>query len=385
MNPAFDAPQRSTAANAAPATAILADARHAKCVRIIFEQKFEHLCILALKYLNRSEVFAEDIVADVFEDALTKWPTARFDTIKDLEAYLCKCVINKSRNARKRNSRLIHLHEFPIDKFSIPNPMAKYDLDMDVLAKMLPTKQSEAFTLYCKGYSHEEIAQMMQLSSEGASKNLIYYARKKLQAIVNEGTDFDPEDRDPSNTSRKQTAKTNRAQTRPIANGPGCTPRIKDLANYLNGKIIKASVRKAILHWLMEDNYALDIITGLKNELKHNNTSNIETQLRKSKDSIRERLFRVQFLNNTGPHAIGNFLISRAPIYPRLISSEKKPLYELLQSGKFNWGNFPEQRGADLNGYYFRNDWNKIENTFSNGISLSDPTVWIVFSLVPMK
>ncbi len=335
MNPAFDAPLSSTAATAAPAIAILADERRATCVRIIFERKYEHLCLLAIKYLNKSEVFAQDIVGDVFEDALTKWHKERYDDIKDLEAYICRCVINRSMNVRKRDKRLINLHEFPVDTFSITNPMAKFDLDIAVLAKMLPTKQSEAFTLYCKGYSHEEIAQMMHLSGEGASKNLIYYARKKLQTIVNEGTDFDPDDRDPSNAPGKQAEKTNRPQTRPITNGTGFTPRIKDLLSYLNGNALKASLRTAILHWLIADKYALDVITGLNYELKQNDRNNIETRLRRSKDSIRERLFSVHPVNNTGPTAFGDFLMPIMPIYPRLISSAKKPHHEMLQSGKF--------------------------------------------------
>lgn len=290
MKPIIDAPRTSKAVLSAPANAIHKEALRAARVMTIYEDKYEHLCLLAIKYLDQSEVFAEDIVADVFIDALEIWPTTTFEKIKDLEAFICRCVINRSKNLRYRNRRLINIHDLPIDSLSITNPMMKLDLDMDGLMNMLPTKQREAFALYCKGYAHEEIAQMLGLGSVGASKNLIYYAKKKLQKIWNDLPDDDPDNPGTSGARRKTNNKVSKTQHKSLSIRPGNTPRIKDLLNYLRGNEQDAKTKNAILLWIIEDRYAVEIISGLNYVLNKKIEASIEARLKKGKENLRERL-----------------------------------------------------------------------------------------------
>jgi DNA-directed RNA polymerase specialized sigma24 family protein len=292
MKPIIDAPQTSKAALTAPVNATHKDGQRIARVMEIYEDenKYDHLCLLAIQYLNKSEMFAEDIVADVFIDALKNWPTERFDKIEDLEAFICRCVINRSKNFRYRNRRLINIHDLPIDSLSTINPMLKLDLDMDVLTNMLPTKQREAFSLYSKGYTHEEIMQMLQLSSEGASKNLIYYAKKRLQKIWSDLPDDDPDNPGTSGARSKANNKASKTQHKSLSIRPGNTPSIKDLLNYLRGNEQNAKTKNAILLWIIEDRYAVEIISGLNYALNRKIEANIEARLKKGKENLRERL-----------------------------------------------------------------------------------------------
>ncbi|MDO8365209.1 MAG: RNA polymerase sigma factor [Saprospiraceae bacterium] len=290
MNPINDAPRRSKAALAAPATATLKDERRAERVMMIYEEKYDQLCLLAIKYLNYSEVFAEDIVADVFIDALTNWSAERYAGIKNLEAFICQCVINRSKNFRYRNRRLTNIHDLPLDSLSTTNPMMKHDLDLDGMTKMLPPKQREAFSLYYKGYTHEEIVQMLQLSNVGASKNLIYYAKKKLQKIWRELSDEDPYDPGTSDTRSKEHKKASSQNNRPLSIRSWNLPKIKDLLNYLSGNVQNGKIRNAILLWVIEDKYAIEIISGLNYTLNSKTETNIEMRLKKGKEALREKL-----------------------------------------------------------------------------------------------
>ena len=290
MKPVNDAPQRSKTALAAPATAILKDDRHAERVLMIYEEKYDHLCLLAIKYLNQSEVFAEDIVADVFIDALTKWSTERYDGINNLEAYICQSVIFKSKNFRKRHGRLVSMHDLPLDTLTNTNPMMKMDLDMDGITNLLPTKQREAFSLYCKGYTHAEIAKMLQLSGEGASKNLIYYAKKKLQKIWSGLPEDDPDNPGASGSRKKAPNKT-KHNTRPLTTVSGYLPKVKDLLNYIGGHERSAQTRTAIWLWILKDSNAIEIISALSYILDSNIGTNIEARLKKGKDSLRDKLY----------------------------------------------------------------------------------------------
>ncbi len=290
MKPVHDAPPRSKIALAAPATDLPKKAGRAECVTIVFEEKYEHLCLLAIKYLNNSGVFAEDVVGDVFEDALTNWTTERYEGINNLEAYIARCVIHRSKNFRYRNRRLINIHDLPIDTLLTTNPMMKLDFDMDEMTKMLGSKQGDAFSLFLKGYSHEEIAQMLNLNSEGASRNLIYNAKKKLKKLWNELLDDDPEDPETSGTRSKAHKNTSRQHNKPLSDRSVSLPKIKDLMGYLSGAEQPAKIKNAILLWLAKDEYAIDILSGLNYSLNRNTEKSIEARFKKGKEHLREKL-----------------------------------------------------------------------------------------------
>jgi hypothetical protein len=186
--------------------------------------------------------------------------------------------------------------------------MMKLDFDMDAMMKMLGSKQRDAFSLFFKGYTHEEIAQMLNLSSEGASKNLIYNAKKKLKKLWNELPDDDPDDPETSGTRSKTHKNISGQNNRHLSDRPVKSPKIKDLLGYLRGAEQDTKTRNAILLWLINDEYAIDILSGLNHILNRNVENSIEARFKKGKENLRERLNGIiqsknistnQFLSNT--------------------------------------------------------------------------------------
>jgi RNA polymerase sigma factor (sigma-70 family) len=303
MNFVPDAPLRKTTPTNAPATIIPTDVRRAGRVSLIFEQKYEHFCFLAFKYVTSMDD-AKDIVANVFEGALRNWPTERYEAILNLEAYMYRAVRNSAINVAKRKKYLISIHDFPIDTFSISNPMEKFDLNLDAFIKLLPNKQREAFNLFSQGYSHKEIAAQLNLDSEGASKNLIYYAKKNLKKLISDLPEFDPDDRGPFNSGRYKAKKHNAPNRRALNINPGSTPKVKDLLSFISGGALKESNKRTILQWLVNQNAAFEIVSGLQIALKNNSAINIEANIRKDKNSLRTQLFGKPIKNpvNNTPH-----------------------------------------------------------------------------------
>jgi hypothetical protein len=202
-----------------------------------------------------------------------------------------RAVRNSAINVAKRKKYLISIHDFPIDTFSIANPMEKFDLNLDAFIKLLPNKQREAFNLFSQGYSHKEIAVQLDLDSEGASRNLIYYAKKNLKKLISDLPEFDPDDRGPFNSSRDKAKKHTDPNRRALNINPGSTPKVKDLLSFISGGALKAGNRKAILQWLINENFAFEIISGIQIALKNNRANSIEARIRNDKNNLRAQLF----------------------------------------------------------------------------------------------
>jgi len=289
MDFAQNAPLRKTTPTNAPAT-IHSDVSRAGRVSLIFEQKYEHFCFLAFKYV-RSMDDAKDIVATVFEGALKNWSIERYEAILNLEAYMYRSVRNAAINVAKRNKYLLSIHDFPIDTFIISNPMEKFDLNLDAFVQLLPNKQREAFVLFSQGYSHKEIAKLLELDTEGASNNLIYYAKKNLKKLISDMPEFDPDDRGPFNSGRGQAKKQTDPNRRALNINPGSTPKVKDLLSFISGGALKESNKRTILQWLINENFAFEIISGIQIALKNNRANSIEARLRNDKSNLRAQLF----------------------------------------------------------------------------------------------
>lgn len=288
------------------------DAVDIRAVRVleIFEDRYEFYFMTAKKYLRNSEQ-PESVIADVILAAFN-WKSERFDQIKNLEAYLRSCVVYRSINIAKKQSRLTRhndLNEHLSNNALISNPMQKFDFDIADLSKFLPTKQRQAFLLFIKGYAHDEIAHMLRLNSEGASKSLIYYAKLKLRKVVNDWPDDDPDN--PGSKYQKNapnsnhSLKSNRNNTNRNNNKPG----FRDLLNYITGNNNNNSIdHKAILKWIFIESYAIDIVSGLNYSLRFEQVETLESKIERSKNELREKLHyiinqRKQLLASKQNHA----------------------------------------------------------------------------------
>lgn len=365
MNSAPDALQIKTAVTHTPSTTTpQADTCYRDRVKTIFEKKYEHYRLLAFRYV-RSKDDAKDIVANVFERALLNWPAERYESILNLEAYMCRAIINDAINTAKRKKRIINLNDLPIDTFLVTNPMVNFDLDIDALIKLLPNKQKDAFGLFLQGYSHEEIAQRLNLNSEGASKNLIYYARKKLQKIMNDLPEYDPDDRGPGNSNRSEAKRVFKRNKIALTSGPGFTPKVKDLLHFLLGNNLKESNRRSIVKWLIYQDYAFEIISGLKLALQNQTAKSIETEIQKDKNSLRERLFgSTEWKQNPDEQSLFTDYPITPCFYPNKLKSDINSNRSIKETGECLYEKFQDHIQAGFDQYCLKKELPKTDDQF---------------------
>lgn len=289
MNSAHNTPQASKGLTSQLSPA-QADERRKKQLQLVFENRYEFYLGLAYSILRATED-AEDIVAEVFFRALNSWEIERYESVLNLEAYLNICVQNACKNLLKRQKRdRAFIEDTIVHTTSIYNPMAKFDLDIQHLLRLLPSKQGEAFGLFLQGYSHEEIAVRLQCS-EGASRNLLYNAKKKLRKLMGIQPDHDPDDDNSPGANKRRPSKDGKEITKATKRQSGEMPGISDLLSYLSNSAIAIETRKRIMQWLIEDENAIDVMAGYRMALQHNNTKAIEKRIEESKQKLRVQLF----------------------------------------------------------------------------------------------
>lgn len=128
-----------------------------------------------------------DDTQDVIQDVLIKFNEKDAITISNQNAYLIKSVINQSINLKKKNDRERQ------QKITLPEPIVtnqgenKIELDeilnysMLVLLDTLNTKERAVFLLKeAFDYEHDEIAEILEISSEN-SRQLLTRAKRKLK------------------------------------------------------------------------------------------------------------------------------------------------------------------------------------------------------------
>ncbi|PID95081.1 MAG: RNA polymerase subunit sigma-70 [Bacteroidetes bacterium] len=143
---------------------------------------------------NQSE--AEDILQEGFIKIYQNLKGFRFQG--SFEGWMKRIMVNTALNYNRNNLKHhFHLEINEVEVFSSPNETVtinkhEYPFDTEDLMKMiqaLPTGYRTVFNLYIfEGYSHKEIAEMLQIS-ENTSKSQLSKARKNLQNIINKATD----------------------------------------------------------------------------------------------------------------------------------------------------------------------------------------------------
>lgn len=288
MNSAHNAPRNSydLTPQLWPALAI---ERRDQALRPVFEKKYEFYVALAYSILRTMED-AKDIVGEVFHGALNDWESRNYEDIENLEAFLTTCVKNACKNWIKRQDLWREITKvFLFNATSTDNPMVNIDLDIQSLLNQLPPKQGEAFGLFLEGYSHEEIAEKLECS-EGASRTLLYNARKKLRKLLGTIPYLDPDDDDP-NANSKRTSQLKEGKAYLHLNQSGATPKLVDILNYLSNRPTATGAKNRIIHWFVEEESAHDTLVGFRIALHKFGAKALETQLAESKDKLRTQLF----------------------------------------------------------------------------------------------
>ncbi len=163
--------------------------KDAKCQRMLYEQYRGYAFKVSFRYIYTHEK-ATDIVNDSFVKLFTNFHLFKAgnddDNEKILMGWLKKIVINTSIDCLRKQQLLPEIGGIPESAFEITDNNHNADQaalynDLVMLVKQLPPVYRLAFNLYViDGYSHAEIADLMN-TSIGNSKSNLSRARAILQ------------------------------------------------------------------------------------------------------------------------------------------------------------------------------------------------------------
>src|ERR1700761_546682 len=157
---------------------------------------------ICLRYANNRDEAAE-VMNQGFYKVFTRIET--YDTTRPFKAWLGKIMMNVSIDYYRANLKMAYNED--LDKAEgmtdgeLPDRKLNYD-DLLAMIQKLPNAYRTVFNLFAvDGYSHEEIGEMLGISS-GTSKSNLHKARQKLKQMIleadrsgtnyNKGMDFSP-------------------------------------------------------------------------------------------------------------------------------------------------------------------------------------------------
>jgi RNA polymerase sigma factor (sigma-70 family) len=154
--------------------------------RQLYEKYASRMYALCLRYV-RADIEAEDVLMRGFMKVYTN--IQRFEGKGSFEGWIRRIVVNEALEYLRKNKTLflqteIEAAHYQIDYGSLDNSLNAEDLQ--ALIRQLPPGYQTVFNLYAiEGYSHKEIAEMLEIS-EGTSKSQLSRARSLLQQYLAE-------------------------------------------------------------------------------------------------------------------------------------------------------------------------------------------------------
>lgn len=152
----------------------------------VFEKYSRQMLGISRRYVQRLED-AEEVLCNAFVKAFGQ--IHQYDEDGALGAWLRRIVINESLNyIRYKKNLFVEMEEEHIE-MSIASPTTeKFEAEeLLTLINELPLGYRTVFNLFAiEGYSHKEIAGMLQIS-EGTSKSQLRKARLQLQQQLESG------------------------------------------------------------------------------------------------------------------------------------------------------------------------------------------------------
>ena len=159
---------------------------------------------ICLRYANNRDEAAE-VMNQGFFKVFTRIDT--YDTTRPFKAWLGKIMTNVSIDYYRANLKMAYADD--LDKAEnmtdgeLPDLKLNYE-DLLAMVQRLPNAYRTVFNLYAiEGYTHEEIGEMLDISS-GTSKSNLHKARQKLKQMIleadsvgnnrnyNKGMDYSP-------------------------------------------------------------------------------------------------------------------------------------------------------------------------------------------------
>lgn len=152
--------------------------------RQLYEKYSSKMYGVCLRYV-RADVEAEDVLMKGFMKVFTN--IDKYTGAGSLEGWIRKIIVNEALEYLRRNKKLFLHTEVEAADYEPDIHLLDHSLETEDLLKMIqklaPGYQA-VFNLYAiEGYSHKEIAQMLEIS-ENTSKSQLSRARQLLQQYL---------------------------------------------------------------------------------------------------------------------------------------------------------------------------------------------------------
>ncbi len=157
---------------------------HKKAQLDVFAHYGKSMYALCRRYLSPAEE-AEEAMMNGFLKVFTHISTASFTTEAAFAGWMRRIMVNEClQQLRKSHSFLMLTDVADENKADDQSPdFTLHAKELFAMIETLPTGYRTVFNLYVlEGYTHNEIADMMQIS-EGASKSQLSKARQKLAQL----------------------------------------------------------------------------------------------------------------------------------------------------------------------------------------------------------
>jgi RNA polymerase sigma factor (sigma-70 family) len=159
---------------------------------------------ICLRYANNRDEAAE-VMNQGFFKVFTRIET--YDTTRPFKAWLGRIMMNVSIDYYRANLKMAYAEDLDkaenMSNDELPDQKLNYE-DLLAMVQKLPNAYRTVFNLYAiDGYTHEEIGEMLNISS-GTSKSNLHKARQKLKQMIlesdgksnnsnyNKGMDYSP-------------------------------------------------------------------------------------------------------------------------------------------------------------------------------------------------
>src|ERR1700743_433357 len=157
-----------------------------KSQKMLYKAFYGFSMAICLRYAgNRDE--AAEVMNQGFFKVFTKIDS--YDSNRPFKAWLGKIMMNVSIDYYRANLKMAYTED--LDKAEgmtdgeLPDRKLNYD-DLLAMIQKLPNAYRTVFNLFAvDGYSHEEIGEMLGISS-GNSKSKLHKARQKLKTLISE-------------------------------------------------------------------------------------------------------------------------------------------------------------------------------------------------------
>ncbi|MEE8062527.1 MAG: sigma-70 family RNA polymerase sigma factor [Gemmatimonadales bacterium] len=150
--------------------------------RQLYRRHTPRLYQFVLRFLGGSEMDAEDVVQEVWIQAVRRLGTFRWEA--RLETWLTAIGLNMARDQLRKQYR--RGEPIPLDVVELPSldrPVAER-MDLEAAIASLPDGYRTVFVLHdLEGFTHDEIGQALGISS-GTSKSQLSGARRTLRRFL---------------------------------------------------------------------------------------------------------------------------------------------------------------------------------------------------------